>query len=185
MKAGQGVEVALPEDGSGFVRRQCPRCQRIFKTRSSRFDARALQRRLASLFPFENAHESLEPVPTWSCLYCGHRAEADEWLTGEHVAYLERLARAWANHVRYQQLAHISRTLGHNPRPTFVALAPRELPHLMPPEPEDLRPLPLLCCGEEVKALWDWDGPLYCPRCGARHGGLSGRQQLHLRFIPE
>ena len=185
MSSPQRLEVVLPRDASGFVRRQCPSCQRIFKTRPSRFDSRALHRRLVALFPFENPHEGYEPVPTWTCFYCGHQADADEWLVRDHVAYLESLARSLANHVRYEQLSHVSRTLAQNPRPTFVAVAPDALPEGMPEEPEDLRPLHLVCCGDEVKSLWDWDGPFYCPRCGAHHGGLSGRQQLHLEFIQE
>jgi hypothetical protein len=185
MSAVEGLEIELPQDAAGFVRRQCPKCQRIFKTRPSRFDARVLQRRLLVLFPFENPHEGYEPVPTWTCFYCGHQADADEWLVRDHVAYLESLARGLANHVRYEQLAHVTRTLAQNPRPTFVAVAPEALPESMPDEPEDLRPLNLVCCADDVKALWDWDGPFYCPRCGAHHGGLSGRQQVHLEFIQE
>lgn len=185
MSAPERLEVALPRDASGFVRRQCPSCLRVFKTRPSRFDARILQRRLLVLFPFENPHEGYEPVPTWTCFYCGQRAEADEFLVRDHVAYLEDLAKGLANHVRYEQLAHVTRTLSQNPRPTFVVVAPEELPRYMSPEPEDLRPIHLVCCVEEVKALWDWDGPFYCPRCGAHHGGLSGRQQIHLEFIQE
>ncbi|MDY7233239.1 hypothetical protein [Hyalangium rubrum] len=179
------VEVALPKDATGFIRRQCPGCHRIFKTLPNRFDARVLQRRLVSLFPFENADEGYEEVPHWHCLYCGHHAEADEWLAPEHVSYLESLSRAWANHVRYEQLAYVSRTLSYNPRPTFIAVAPEALPEPLPAEPEDLRVIPMVCCGEDVKAEWDWDGPMYCPRCGAHHGGMSGRQQVHLQFIQE
>ena len=175
----------LPQDASGFVRRECPQCNRAFKTRPSRHDASVLQRRLASLFPFENAHESFDEVPDGSCLYCGHRAPVDEWLTFQQQVHLESLARAWANHVRYEQLAYVSRTLSLNPRPTFVTVEPEALPGPMPPEPDDMRVIPLLCCGEEVKALWDWEGPLFCPRCGTHHGGLSGRQQFHLEFVEE
>jgi hypothetical protein len=177
--------VELPRDASGFVRRECPQCQRAFKTRPHRQDACILQRRLASLFPFENAHESFDEVPDGSCLYCGHRAPLDEWLTPGQQAHLEALARAWANHVRYEQLAYVSRTLSLNPRPTFVATEPEALPGPMPPEPDDMRVIPLVCCGEEVKSLWDWEGPLFCPRCGSCHGGLSGRRQFHLEFIKE
>lgn len=185
MSAPQRLDLALPRDGSGFVRRQCPACLRIFKTRPSRFDARILHRRLLVLFPFENPHEGYTPVPTWTCFYCGHRAEADEYMVREHVAWLEELARGLAHHVRYEQLAHVMRTLSQNPRPTFVVMPPDALPECMPAEPEDLRPLHLVCCGDEVKALWDWEGPFYCPRCGAHHGGLSGRQQVRLDFIQE
>ena len=175
----------LPRDADGFVRRECPQCQRDFKTRPSRQDAGILQRRLVSLFPFENAHESFDEVADGWCLYCGHRAAADEWLTPAQQAHVESLARAWANHVRYEQMAHVSRTLGVNPRPTFISTAPEALPGPMPQDADDQRLIPLLCCSDEVKALWDWEGPLHCPRCGTRHGGLSGRQQIHLELIPE
>jgi uncharacterized C2H2 Zn-finger protein len=185
MSTGQRLDVELQQDPSGFVRRQCPGCLRIFKTRPSYIDPMLVHRRLVSLFPFENPHEGYGDVPTWTCLYCGHRADADEFLAREQVEYLQELSRALANHVRFEQLSHVSRTLAQNPRPTFVAVAPDELPGPMPPEPEDLRPIPLVCCGEDVKALWDWDGPMFCPRCGARHGGLSGRQQVQLQFIQE
>ncbi|PTL85475.1 hypothetical protein [Vitiosangium sp. GDMCC 1.1324] len=179
------IALELPQDASGFVRRECPQCRRDFKTRPCRHDASILQRRLASLFPFENAHESFDEVPDWWCLYCGYRAPGDEWLTPAQQAHVEALARAWANHVRYEQLAYVSRTLSLNPRPTFVSVEPEALPGPMPQDTDDLRVIPLVCCGEEVKALWDWDGPLFCPRCGSRHGGLSGRQQIHLQFIEE
>ena len=177
--------VELPRDAAGFVRRECPSCQRDFKTLPRAHDGSAVQRRLASLFPFENAHEGFDEVPDTWCLYCGHRAAGDEWLTPAQQAHVEDVARAWANHVRYEQLAHVTRTLGHNPRPTFVSTRPRALPGPMSPDVGELRRLPLVCCGEDVQAHWDHDGPLYCPRCGARHGGLSGRQQVHLEFVPE
>jgi hypothetical protein len=187
MSALDRLEVSLPRDPSGFVRRQCPKCLRVFKTRPSRFDARSLHRRLVTLFPFENPHEGYDAVPTWTCFYCGYRADADEWLVRDHVAYLEELARALANHVRYEQLSHISRTLSQNPRPTFVAVAPEPLPPpvTMAPEEDDLHPLYLVCCAEEAKALWDWEGPFYCPRCGAHHAGGTGRRELTLEFIQE
>ncbi|HLM47678.1 MAG TPA: hypothetical protein VK458_27685, partial [Myxococcaceae bacterium] len=91
------ISLELPRDMSGFVRRECPECHREFKTRPCRHDASILQRRLASLFPFENAHESFDDVPDWWCLYCGHRAPGDEWLTPAQQAHVEALARAWAN----------------------------------------------------------------------------------------
>jgi hypothetical protein len=182
---GSAIWLELARDASGFVRRECPRCRRHFKTRPGASDALVLQRHLSSLFAFENEHEGCEPVGECSCLYCGHRASAEEWLTEEQRAHLEGLARAWANHVRYEQLSHVARTLAQNPRPTFIAVAPAELPGAMPAEPDDMRALPLLCCGEDVKALWDWDEPLFCPRCATRHSGVAGRRRVTLHFVDE
>ncbi len=189
MSGGARLEVTaleLPRDTAGFTRRECPECQRPFKTRPGPYESRAVLHKLQAFFAFENAHESEEGLPVWRCPYCGHRAEADSFLTPAQQTHLESVSRAWANHVRYEQLAHVYRTLALNPRPTFVAVAPEDLPGPMDPEADELlRTLPMLCCGEDVKVLWDWDQALFCPRCGARHGGLSGRQQVQLRFIQE
>jgi len=182
---GSATLLELACDASGFVRRECPRCRRHFKTRPGALDARVLQRCLSSHVSFEGEHEGEGALPESCCLYCGHRASAEEWLTEEQRAHVEGLARAWVNHVRYEQLSHISRTLAQNPRPTFIAVAPAALPGPMPAEPDDMRALPLLCCGEEVKALWDWDEPLFCPRCGTRHSGVAARQRVQLHFLDE
>jgi uncharacterized C2H2 Zn-finger protein len=189
MSGGARLEVTaleLPRDTAGFTRRECPECQRPFKTRPGPYDARAVLHKLQVFFAFENAHEGQEGLPEWRCPYCGHQAQADAFLTPAQQTHLESVSRAWVNHVRYEQMAHVYRTLAHNPRPTFVAVAPEAMPGPMDPEPDELlRTLPMLCCGEDVKVLWEWDQALYCPRCGARHGGLSGRQQVQLRFIQE
>ncbi|QSQ15236.1 hypothetical protein [Myxococcus landrumensis] len=187
--SGRGLEaegVDLPRDTAGFTRRECPGCLRPFKTRPGPHDARALLHKLQAFFSLENAHEGEEGLPVWRCPYCGHRAGADSFLTPAQQTHLESVARAWGNHVRYEQLSHVTRTLSLNPRPTFVAVAPESMPGPMDPEPDELlRVIPMLCCGEDVKLLWDWDQLIFCPRCGARHGGLSGRQQVHLELIPE
>ncbi|QDE68449.1 MULTISPECIES: hypothetical protein [Myxococcus] len=179
-----GVE--LPRDSVGFTRRECPECQRPFKTRPGPMDSRAVLHKLLGFFPFENAHECVEGIPVWGCPYCGYRAEADAFLTPAQQGHLEAVARAWANHVRYEQLAHVARTLSVNPRPTFVAVEPEALPGPMEPEPDELlRVMPMLCCGEEVKVVWEWDQALHCFSCGARHDPMSGRQQVELRFVSE
>jgi hypothetical protein len=40
--------------------------------------------------------------------------------------------------------------------------APQELT-----ETDDMRRVDFPCCGEPVKVLDDWAGPVYCPLCGA------------------
>ena len=92
---GTATALELARDASGFVRRECPRCRRQFKTRPGPADALVLQRQLASRAPFEDEHAGCAPGPACSCLYCGHRGDAGEFLTEEQHAHLEGLARAW------------------------------------------------------------------------------------------
>lgn len=166
--------LALPQDSSGFVRRRCPHCQREFKTRPFPTDGLAVHRAVAGGTRHENSHE-LEGSALRACLYCGKVAPPEQWLTEAQRRFVEEHAAALRSEVRYRQLMHVFRTLSMNPRVTFVAVPPRPPPSALPPEPDDLAPVPLICCGEEAKAIEGWQQLVHCPRCGARQGGLLDR----------
>jgi hypothetical protein len=159
----------LPKDASGFVRRECPGCRRHFKTRPHRADAGAALRELASHLDGVNAEELDPELEMWRCPYCGQGFPADNWLTVEQCALIERVAADVAQHVQHEQLAHVSRTLGVNPGPTFVLVKPAPLELEAPLDPDDLQRFPLVCCADEVKVDPVWLQPLTCPRCGAEH----------------
>lgn len=175
--------VALPQDSAGFVRRSCPFCERSFKTRPFPTDGLAVQRQLSRTFHHENPHE-IDASALRACVYCGRMAPPEEWLTAEQRAFLDQLANGLVQEVRFDQLSHVARTLAQNPRPTFVLLPPRRPPGAMPPEPDDLRPVPLLCCGEEAKIVDDWQRSLFCPRCGTKQATTT-RHRLTFDVVPE
>lgn len=171
-------QLSLPTDSRGFVRRKCPRCRLPFKTRPYRSDGVSMHRVLAKRLFHGNEVEAREGQAFRACLYCGATASPDAWLTDEQRTYVEDWAHALSNKVRFEQLAHVTRTLSENPRPTFVAVPPEFPRDAMPPEPDDLHEVPLLCCSEEAKAIPGWLGPIYCPRCGAKQrdgAQLEGR----------
>ncbi|MFZ5468433.1 MAG: hypothetical protein ACOZIN_03255 [Myxococcota bacterium] len=156
------------------MRRRCPFCQLSFKTRPYPSDGVSMHRLLSQKLVHQNAHEAQGGLTRRACLYCGKTAPPDGWLTPEQRAFLEEVAAAFLRQVQFEQLAYVQRTLGQNPRPTFVQLAPAPTrARAMPPEPDDLVPVPLLCCGEEAKALPQWRGSVYCPRCGAKQTRLQ------------
>lgn len=166
--------VALPRDAAGCVRRECPHCGRALRTRPHPRDGEALLRALDAHFALEHADGATDAdaePPCATCAYCGKRAPLDEWHTEAQRGYLEALAHGLAEHVRYEQLAHVERTLALNPGPTFVAVAPPPLPADFAPEPDadDARPRPTPCCGEELWLESGWGNTWYCFRCGARH----------------
>lgn len=182
------LDLRLPTDSLGFVRRECPHCRRQFKTRRREFDGRVLMRRLGASVLHHNAADiTLGNGERFACFYCGKVAPADEYLTADQKDFVEKLATSMVEHLRYEQMAQVIRNLSDNPRPTYVPVKPKPLPDAMPRELEDMRPFPLTCCGEDVKAAGGWSQPFHCPTCGARHarGGAATRHKMQLTFIRE
>lgn len=177
-------QITLPRDPFGFVRRECARCRRQFKSRPSPQDAIAIQRYIGKTMAWANGHE-LQGHVGLTCFYCGHRAQPDDWLTGAQQTFLQRVARALAQQVRYEQMSHVSRTLAENPRPTYVPVRPGGLPSPMGPDADDMRRFHLLCCGDEVKAAAGWEQAYFCPRCGTEHQDGMPRVKPELRMVHE
>jgi hypothetical protein len=179
------MSLTLPQDVSGFVRRECPDCRRTFKTRPSPEDGLALHERLA-----ENGSRSdLPPTrvsPRRSCPYCGATAPENAWLTLEHRSYVEELAEALSSEVNHRQLSIIAETMVSSAGPTFVAMAPLPEPEPLRREPDDLQTLYLVCCDEEVKVHPGWRKRVFCFRCGAEHDrGVPAPRVLEMPLTME
>jgi hypothetical protein len=177
-------QIDLPKDSFGFVRRECTRCRRQFKTRPSSGDPIAIQRYLGKTVAMGNGCE-LDGHAGMSCFYCGNRGAPDEWLTPAQQTYLQRVARILVQHVRYEQMSHVTRTLSENPRPTYVPVRPTSLPAPMAPEQDDMRRFHLICCGDEVKAATGWEQAYFCPRCGTEHHDGMPRVRPQLQMVHE
>lgn len=173
----RGIEwIGLPTDSEGFVRRECPRCRRQFKTRGGPSDGAIVQRYLARHLPFANAHEIARDDATYHCVYCAWGAGADAWCTPQQRAWMESVANALRGQMHFERLAFAYRTIRHNPSPTFVAIAPpRGFPE-MDCEPDDMRRGSFFCCVEDVKLEPHWGRHVVCPRCGAEHQTFAVKQ---------
>lgn len=159
----------LPQDSQGYVRRECPCCRRQYKTRPSPLDALCLQQELALGVMHRNGDELSQESGRWLCFYCGKPATPRETLTPEQRTWLEGVSHALAQQVRYEQLAHVTRTISDNPLLTFAPVRPPPLPKPLPREPDDMRRFYLVCCAEDVKAASGWEQRYHCPRCGTEH----------------
>lgn len=159
----------LPVDLDGFVRRQCPGCRREFKTPPSPQDGASMLRVLTGALTHVNEDEIRPDPPVRACPYCGHMAPGEAWLWAAFRKELEQIAAAFAEHVRYEQLMHVPRTLALNPGPTFVPVSPRPLPPRLRADPlgHFIR-LELLCCGEEIKVRPAEADRIACPYCGTQ-----------------
>src|SRR5579859_2819903 len=74
------MEVGIPLDGGRFLRRECPRCERLFKW----------------YVPVPGAaprgEGDVSAPATIYCPYCYEPAAADQWWTKEQVLFLQQTA---------------------------------------------------------------------------------------------
>lgn len=162
-------QLRLPLDGGGFFRRECPDCHGQFKLRWTDLDGRLLLRQIGSVIPFAN-EEELVDTGMLSCPYCAHREDARAWWTEEQRSHLTERAAALRAEIRFEQLRYVERSLAENPFPTFLPVAPAPYRGAFAPEPDDMRAVPLVCCGEEVKVRDSWSEKVRCPFCGVETG---------------
>jgi hypothetical protein len=175
LRGGSEVVVAEvlqpPLDTSGFARRECPACGAHFKVRWNRREERAVATSLTGRVEHLNPSEAAATAPERHCPYCGVRDGAEAWWTEGQLRWLDGEARALERELRWLRMRLPIERLGDNPRPTYVPLSPRRR-HRGPSvldDPDDLVPVPLPCCGEELKVSAAWPGPIRCPWCGFVH----------------
>lgn len=162
-------QLKLPLDRRGFLRRECSACHRQFKLRWSEQDAVLVMRRLGAELPHVNEHEVRPARAMRTCPYCGAEADSDSFWTEEQRLFLTRKAAALGEEIRFEQLRHIERTLGQNPNLTFLPVPPAPFRLGVRAEPDDMRVVPMVCCGEDVKVRDSWTGSVHCPFCATEH----------------
>src|SRR6266545_7801618 len=69
----ESLQMSVPLDGDGFLRRECPTCEREFKWLPSAPDDTAARA------------DSGEDSPAYRCPYCGIQAPAGSWATKAQV----------------------------------------------------------------------------------------------------
>jgi len=65
------ISVSVPLDSDGFLRRECPTCEREFKW-----------------YPHDDGDSDAELVTQYFCPLCGAAAGPDEWATPAQVEYM-------------------------------------------------------------------------------------------------
>ena len=145
----QTIEMSVPLDEDGFLRRECPTCEREFKWLNS------------------EAGES-EPVPMggYYCPYCRVQAPPEQWFTKEQVELAKNRVE---RDILGPEFEKMSRDLKRSNRGRLVSLdmkydKPPELDPLM--EPNDMRRVDVACHPKEpLKVLDDWTRPVHCLIC--------------------
>ncbi len=148
------MELELPLDSHGFLRRQCPHCEREFKWHHG---------------PAGDVPDDAPDPDVYYCPYCGGSAGADEWWTEDQVEAIQSAAV-------YEAMPKLTRHLEEavNPinRSGFLRASVRFEPKNPPPpmsERDDMVAVASPCHGyEPIKVDAEWVGVLHCLVCGER-----------------
>lgn len=148
------TSMSIPLDSDGFMRRQCPTCERELKW-----------------FAKEEKDDEAQPVPEggYFCPYCAIQAPSDSWWTEAqvHVAHsilTEQFVKP--------ELDKFKRQIeGINRGSSFLNLSVKtDTPEPADPltELDDMKRVDFRCHpAAPVKVLDDWEGAVYCPVCGS------------------
>ena len=146
--------VSLPVD-NGFLRRECPHCQRQFKWHHGPTDSRP--------------PDAVDPN-IYSCPYCGETAALGDWWTREQIEYVQRrtssgpLIRSLAEETK-RSLSNID--LGSLLRIGFSVKHNEPEPPPALHEPHDMMLVESPCHPwEPIKLVEDWNAPIHCLVCG-------------------
>lgn len=147
------VNIALPLDNDGFLRRECPSCEREFK----RHDGPA------------NAEAEEQPSPvTHYCPFCGSPAGPEKWFTQAQVTYIHE-----ASAPEILQLAHGELTAAlRKASSKHFRFKPGNGPRIPEPpeplmEPDDMTIVTSPCHGwEPVKVPDRAEVSYFCVICG-------------------
>lgn len=146
------IQVSMPLDSDGFLRRECPTCEREFKWFAT------------------DAVDEASPVPEsgYWCPYCAIQAPPDAWHTKAQVEYMHSVL---GREVIAPEMEKLKRTIEGVNRPGGLIEA--SLDYEVPDEPQplsdddDMRRVDFACHqNEPVKVLEDWTSPVHCLLCG-------------------
>jgi hypothetical protein len=151
--------MSLPLDKDGFLRRQCPSCERAFKWWQTP--------------PDESAEATPAAPEAYFCPYCYEPADPGAWWTEEQLAHAKQLA---ASEVLGPALRQIGREFGRGSRRSRASSIRFEFssPSLPHPEPlteqDDMVRVDVPCHPEEpVKVDEEWVQEVACLVCGIRY----------------
>lgn len=146
------TSISLPLDDDGFLRRECPTCEREFKWHHGPSD--------------DEPTDAVDPS-IYYCPLCGNPAKVDSWWTQEQLDYIEQIALG----VAIDELRDSFKRLERSSRGVleFKASHGDDPEHPAPlHEPEDMAIVTSPChAWEPVKIPSDWRQPLHCMLCGA------------------
>jgi hypothetical protein len=155
----ESLHMSVPLDSDGFLRRECPACEREFKWLPTPSDAAVADT------------DSGEAIRPYTCPYCGIQAPADSWATKAQVELAQSIVM---RELVDPQLNELGRQLERMNRETggLITLS-AQVEHDQPTsdptltESDDMRRIDFECHpGEPLKIAEDWHDDVFCLVCG-------------------
>lgn len=150
--------MSVPLDGDGFLRRECPTCEREFKWLPS-------------------SEERGEPLPAggYFCPYCAVQAPPGSWWTKPQLAKARAIV---TSEVLDPELDKLRRTMGERERSPGGLIQARlegslteEIEPIDLSEANDMRRIDFTCHpADPIKVSEDWKSPVHCLICGTEAG---------------
>lgn len=150
------IEMSLPLDADGFLRRECPNCERQFKWRSTSLD--------------EGLSEDAE-VEGYYCPYCYQSALTDTWWTKEQVEHAKHIALKQVLEPGLRNLQGQINQTNRSGRLVEMEASTSEFPETgQLVEMEDMVQVDFPCHPEEpLKIDGTWEQEIACLICGIRY----------------
>ena len=149
------TSMSVPLDTEGFLRRECPTCEREFKWLPSQQDSDAEDREATPM-----------PEGGYFCPYCAVQAPGDAWFSKAQLDLAKAILMQEVVEPELKKLDDAaSRTSGG-----FIEIrVERDEPEEPQPltEADDMRRVDFTChSSEPVKVLDAWTGQVHCLICG-------------------
>lgn len=147
------LEMSLPVDADGFLRRECPTCEREFEWLPS------------------SAEDEVDVVVPgdagYFCPYCGVQAPAGSWLTQAQAELAQNIAQRQVLGPMVQDFGKDMDRIGRSSGGLISVSMEYHEPAELDPLTDDMRRVDFTCHpGEPVKILDDWQKPVRCLVCG-------------------
>lgn len=144
------LSISLPLDSEGFLRRECPNCERELKWRAA-----------------GDREHATPPAPCgYFCPYCAAQAAPGAWWTKAQLEAAKAHAYREVLQPEIDKLADAARGASGGLVGFGVEVTDPDAP---PPltEGDDMRRVDFACHPDEpVKVPDEWHGPVHCPLCG-------------------
>jgi DNA-directed RNA polymerase subunit RPC12/RpoP len=148
------LEMSMPLDSDGFLRRECPTCEREFKWFYT---------------PEEEGTAALIIDGGYFCPYCGVQAETNTWLTQTQVEVAQNMVATQVLGAMLKKFGDDIKGIGRSSGGVMSAEVKYDAPDELDPltEVDDMTRVDFECHPTEpVKVLDDWDKPVRCLMCG-------------------
>lgn len=169
-------EISLPLDSDGFLRRECPLCNKQFKVEFTDEERKTVIQKEIENYLLQNdviqkaeEPEEVDEIEYW-CPYCGQVAKSNSWWTNEQLEYIQIFPYNYMAEIVNKQLKEWKRQFSRAGKGLIsIKMNTKEMPYKDPwisPEIDDMTIVDLACCNLRIKLEDSWSDAYYCYKCG-------------------